>query len=124
MRRTAFFIFPMAWLLAAGCSESDVSASHRPTFTISKDTTYVIGPLDEDGYVDYAAALNERNSQAVKPDDNANVLLWQALGPQPEDTTMPAAFFQRMGMPVPHERGDYFIQLKKYISEHVGRDAR
>ena len=29
-------------------------------FTISKETTYIVEPLDNDGYPDYVAALNER----------------------------------------------------------------
>ena len=32
----------------------------RSTFTVSPETTYVTGPLDRHGYVDYVTALNER----------------------------------------------------------------
>jgi hypothetical protein len=54
------------------------------TFTVSTETTYVTGPLDKYGYVDYVTALNERLSKGVRPENNANVLIWQALGPRPE----------------------------------------
>src|SRR5713101_3375645 len=67
---------------------------HRGTFTISKETTYVTGPLDKDGYIDYAAALNERLGKGVTPENNANVPIWKALGPHPEGATMPAEFFK------------------------------
>ncbi len=36
-------------------------------FTISKETTRFTEPLKPDGTVDYAAALNARNSQGLKP---------------------------------------------------------
>jgi hypothetical protein len=89
---------------------------HRGKFTIGKETTYVTGPLDKDGYIDYAAALNERLGKGVTPENNANVLLWKAMGPLPGDMRqrkkkMPAEFFQLMGIPAPAEKGEYFIEL-------------
>ena len=75
------------------------------TFTVSTETTYVTGPLDKYGYVDYVTALNERLSKGITPENNANVLIWQALGPRPEDdTTMPPEYFQWLGIKSPPER--------------------
>ncbi len=51
-----------------------------PKLPIGKDTTYATGPLDKYGYIDYEAALNERLSKGIKPEQNANVLLWKAFG--------------------------------------------
>jgi hypothetical protein len=95
----------------------------KPKFTISKETTYVTEPRDKDGYIDYAAALNNRMREGVTPDNNANVLLWKALGPQPEGTKVPADFFHWMGIEPPPERGDYFIDLSRYIKEHLKIDG-
>src|SRR5262245_31255046 len=53
----------------------------KPRFTISKETTCVKGPVDKDGFIDYATALHERLSNGVTPENNANVLLWKAMGP-------------------------------------------
>src|SRR6266487_3214481 len=79
----------------APAREKDKETKRKPNFTVGKETTYVTGPLDEDGYVDYAAALNERLSRGIKPEDNANVLLWRALGPRPEGgAAMPPEFFK------------------------------
>ena len=54
------------------------------TFTVGTETTYVTEPLDKQGYVDYVAALNQRMRKGITPEQNANVLIWQALGPRPE----------------------------------------
>ncbi len=87
----------------------------KPKFTIGKETTYVTGPVDKDGYIDYATALNERLRQGVTPDNNANVLLWKAMGPRPEGGTMPAEFFQWLGIPAPPGRGEYFLGLNEHL---------
>ncbi|HEV3257927.1 MAG TPA: hypothetical protein VG013_13660, partial [Gemmataceae bacterium] len=96
----------------------------RPKFTIGKETTYVTGPRDEDGYIDYAAALNKRLRQGVTPANNANVLLWTALGPHPEGAAMPPDFFQWLGIQAPLERGAYFIDLFPYIKDHLKVEPR
>ena len=44
---------------------------------IGKETTYVDGPLDKEGYVDYESALNDRLGEGITPEQNANVLLWK-----------------------------------------------
>jgi hypothetical protein len=109
--------------LTATASEQDKKADRRKgKITIGKETTYVTAPLDEDGYVDYAAALNERLGQGVTSANNGNVLLWKAIGPRPDGTDMPAKFFQLMGMQRLPEAGDYFIDLKPYIKDRLKMD--
>jgi hypothetical protein len=95
----------------------------RGKITIGRETTYVTGPLDEDGYVDYAAALNERLGQGATPANNANVLLWKAIGPRPDGTDMPARFFQLMGMQPMPEAGNYFIDLNPYMKDRLKMDS-
>src|SRR5207249_1109491 len=94
-------------------------SKRKPRFTIGKATTYITGPVDEDGYIDYAAALNKRLSKGIKPADNANVLLWKAFGPHPEGVKMPPEFFKRLGIETPPERGNYFIELTRFLREHL-----
>jgi hypothetical protein len=88
-------------------------------FTIGKETTRVTEPLDEKGRIDYATALNRRLGEGVKPENNANVLLWKAFGPHPDKETMPAEFFKWMGIAAPAERGDYFIDVTTFGREHL-----
>src|SRR5438552_796501 len=60
---------------------SDRAKRGKAKFTISKETTYVAGPVDKNGYIDSVAALNERLKKRATPDNNSVVLLWQAFGP-------------------------------------------
>src|SRR5262245_35460981 len=89
----------------------------RPKVTISKETTWITEPVDADGFIDYAAALNRRLGRGIKPSRNATVLLWQALGPHPEGATMPREFFRLLGTnPLP-PRGHYFIPLETFLKQ-------
>jgi hypothetical protein len=87
----------------------------RSTFTVGPEATYVTGPLDKDGYVDYVTALNERLRGNIKPEDNANVLLWQALGPRPSGKTQTEEYFRWLGAPPPPDDGEYFVWYKDYL---------
>src|SRR5262245_38238195 len=92
------------------------------TFTVSPETTYVTGPLDKHGYVDYATALNERLSKGITPENNANVLIWKALGPHPEGATMPDEYFKWLGIEQPPEQGDYMIGFTEYLKKRAPDD--
>ncbi len=50
----------------------------KPKFKLGKDTTYITGPLDADGFVDYETALNEKLRGTIKPEENAVPLLLEA----------------------------------------------
>ncbi len=91
-----------------------------PKFPVGKDTTYVTGPLDKEGYIDYEAALNDRLGKGVTPEKNANVLLWKALGPTPQGGRgMPDEFFKRLGIDRPPKDGAYFIGLDAYARDQL-----
>jgi hypothetical protein len=73
-------------------------------FTVSTETTRLVGPLREDGSVDYVAALDQRYGQGVDADTNAAPLLLRALGPG----GLSPASQKRLGLtPLPAE-GEYF----------------
>jgi hypothetical protein len=112
----------LVFVLVATAPCQDKQKLPKGKITVGKDTTFITGPLDKDGYIDYVAALNDRLSQGVTPENNANVLIWKALGPHPEGSTMPAEFFRRMGIAAPPERGDYFIDLVQYLEKHSDFD--
>src|SRR5262249_50989823 len=91
----------------------------RSTFTISPETTYVTGPLDSYGNVDYVVALNERMRGNITPETNANVLLWKALGPKPEGGNMPPEYFQWLGINEPPEKGEYLVSYPNYLKDRL-----
>jgi hypothetical protein len=108
------FLIPLAVLLIVAAWPGS------STFTISEETTYITEPVDEDGYPDYEAALNDRIGKGITPEDNANVLIWRAFGPRPEGgKPMPAEFFRRLGIVEPPEQGDYFIGLRAYLRDQL-----
>jgi hypothetical protein len=96
-------------VLAAMTPDKETTPVHK--FTVGKETTYISGPLDKDGYIDYEAALNDRYARGVTPASNANVLIWKALGPRPEARPILPEFYRRLGIEEPPERGDYFLSL-------------
>src|SRR5262245_14197850 len=89
------------------------------SFTVSPETTYVTGPLDAEGYVDYPTALNERLGQGITPDQNANVLIVRALGPRPEGAELPAEYYRWLGIDPPPDQGEYLLSWDKYFEAHL-----
>src|SRR5688572_27262724 len=76
-----------------------------PKLPVGKDTTFVSGPIDKNGYIDYEAALHEILSKGVTTDNNVNVLLWKAFGPKPEGGDgMPPEYFKQIGRASCRER--------------------
>jgi hypothetical protein len=51
----------------------------HPWIPLGKETSYLTGPVDEDGYVDYLAALNAAASEGVTAENNAAVLLVRTM---------------------------------------------
>ena len=90
--------------------------SHLTGHTISKETTCITEPLRKDGSVDYVAALNQRFSQGVTPENNAAVLFWKAVGPEEIWSKYRDNYFQMLGIPSLPENSDYFVDLYKYIA--------
>ena len=69
---------------------------------------------------DYESRLNDILSKGITPEKNANVLLWQLLGPSPEGgPPMPAEFYRRLGIPEPPREGAYFVGIQRYLRDHL-----
>jgi hypothetical protein len=84
-------------------------------FTISKETTYITGPLRQDGYVNYVAALNQQMGKGVTPDNNSAVPFVKAMGPEEIDGKHRAEYFRLLGIDPLPEKGDYFVDIGKYV---------
>lgn len=115
---------PTAFSAKEGSGHIVIVFKRKAKFTISKETTFVLGPVDKDGYIDYAAALNEKLRQGVTPQNNANVLLWRAFGPRAEGKPVPPEFFRLLGIDPPPEKGKYFVDFSGYLTNRIkGDDA-
>src|SRR5262245_57968422 len=114
-------LFALSVPIAAPAGADDVTPA-KPKITIGKETTYLTGPLDKEGAVDYVAALNQRMSKGVTPDNNANILLWKSFGPKPEGARVPAAFWKWLGIDPLPEKGDYFVTMGAYFNKHAAVD--
>ena len=90
--------------------------TNRLPVTISKETTYITEPLRADGYPDYVAALNQRMSEGVTPENNAAVLFWQAMGPGEIKPEHRETYFQLLGMSPPAATGDYHVWFGAYLT--------
>lgn len=108
-------------LVLTGCGASKAGtpgAKAHPKITISKATTYITEPLTADGYPDYVAALNQRTSQGVTPENNAVVLLMQAFGPGIIPAKDRPRFFKMLGIPPLPDKGDYFVDYYTFVEKH------
>jgi hypothetical protein len=76
---------------------------------VSTATTRVTGPLDADGYVDFVAAMNAHRSKGVTHDNNAYVLLLQALGPAENRLDVMHAICDELGVPRIAAQGNYIV---------------
>ncbi len=106
------------WLMCLSLSalaQGGVNEKPKPVFvpkiTIGKETTWVTEPVGPSGFIDYLAAVNQRHSQGVTPQNNSVALLYRAMGPKPDRTQQPDRFFQLLGIEPPPEEGTYFEEL-------------
>jgi hypothetical protein len=124
MKKIVLLLLSVALLAAKDDSEKK---KPKPRFPLGKETTFVTEPLDSDGYIDYAAVLNERLRRGVTPENNANVLFWKALGPRPDGRKLPEGFkeyFKWLGIKPLPEKGDYFLSLPRYLKEQLKVERR
>ena len=104
---------------AASPDETGQRRSLPVRITISGETTAILGPVREDGYVDYVAALNQRLSAGVTPENNAAVLFCQAFGPSEIYADTRERFFQMLGIEPLPEEGDYIVDFSSYVQRLV-----
>jgi hypothetical protein len=97
-------------LVLLGLARSAMAQAAKPApprFAISKDTTYVTGPLRADGTIDYVEAINEHLSKGVTKENNAAIPLLQALMPgEPVRQAHYAKVWQKLGVPAPEKGND------------------
>ncbi|MBY0456735.1 MAG: hypothetical protein K2V38_05325, partial [Gemmataceae bacterium] len=118
MKALALSLLPVL-LVACACAADDKEPP-APKLPLGKDTTFVLGPLDKHGYIDYETALNAEMSKGVTAQNNANALLVQAFGPEPEGGELPLAYYKWLDIPVLPKEGDYFQGTGAYVVKQLG----
>jgi hypothetical protein len=99
---------------------ADDKPQEKPKLPLGKDTTFVVGPLDRDGFIDYEDALNAELGRGITPNQNANVLLIQVFGPAPEGGNgLPPSYFKWLDIPAPPKEGDYFLSLGTLLRDRL-----
>ena len=103
------------------CIVAIVLVLHWPTrseITISRETTYILGPVNADGTVNYVAYLDAKASEGVTKENNAAILLIQALGPNLINEPIRERTFECLGIEPPGEDGQYFVSWDDWLSEN------
>ena len=92
-----------------------------PPLVISPETTYLTGPLNPDGTVDYVGALNAAAMEGITPENNAAVPILKALGPKALDRDVQTCgrIFADLGMQPLPDTGDYFLDWEGYMKARV-----
>ncbi len=85
--------------------------------TISKETTHILGPVNEDGTVNYMAYLNAKHSKGVTKENNAAIPLIEILGPDFLSEDIIRKTCEILEIEHPPKGGKYFISLSDYRIE-------
>lgn len=86
-------------------SHAEEKQAKQKVIRIGKDTTRVLGPLDDEGFVDYVGAIQEIQSKGVTKDNNGAAEFWQAVGSGPIPLDHREEFFEVLGIDVPPADG-------------------
>jgi hypothetical protein len=97
----------------------------QPLVRVSRETTVITEPLDDNGDPDYITYMNQKLSAGVTPENNAVVLIVQAVGPKVNFRMLGDGYFQLLGIePLPSE-GDYLIEYstwKRSVLPELGNE--
>ncbi|HEV8071900.1 MAG TPA: hypothetical protein VGP76_29570 [Planctomycetaceae bacterium] len=102
-------------------SGKEAAGKSQVPFTISKKTTFLLAPLDQDGCVDYVAALNQTLSEGVTPENNAGVLLVRAFGVNEFEHDERARFFKLLGIEPLPEPSSSVVAFTAFVANKLGR---
>ena len=118
-KRRLFWIF--AIVLVALLLTVYLSVYRPPSgpirITISKETTHILGPVNEDGTVNYMAYLNAKHSKGVAKANNAVIPLIEIFGPDLLAKDAGGEICKILKIEPPSEGEKYFICLDDYIEK-------
>lgn len=78
---------------------------------ISRETTYILGPLNPDGTPNYFKYVDDKYAEGVTPENNAARLVLQAFGPEMLAAEVRAETLARLDIPPEiFDGNDYFVE--------------
>jgi hypothetical protein len=92
----------------------------EPKIKVSREMTYITEPLDEFGMPDYVRYVNEMESEGVTPENNAAVLIWEAMWPGKLKPEYQMVLCEHLGMAIPD--GTRAVQPFDEQRQHLFRD--
>lgn len=81
---------------------------NKPPLIIAADTTYLTGPKDSNGQIDYIAAMNQQGMDGVTLENNAALCIIDSIHPRYTLGRTEVEFYGMVGRSVPPMEGDYF----------------
>ncbi len=96
-----------------------IQAHVSSRITISRETTHILEPLNEDGTVNYLAAIDAQCREGITRQNNAAVPIIQALGSDwlPEESRQ--RIVELLDIELPQAQGAYFVTLNEYEKAHA-----
>ena len=93
--------------------------------TVSRETTYFLGPLDEHGFVDYVEALNRAAPDyGIANEHNAYVGILQQLDTSEWDADYREAHYAQLGLNVPAEPPPAMFDFSTFVEKQdLGDDV-
>lgn len=94
----------LAFVTLIGCDEFPVAESPDAQPAVirpEKAVTHITAPLDDRAWVDYLKAANERHAKGVTADNNWEVAVRRAVGPDATNDNTRATYFEMLGVPIP-----------------------
>lgn len=87
----------------------------RPVdITISTETTFILGPVNPDGTINYVEAINQRLARGVTADNNAAVLLLDIMGPALFKEPHLTAIRKKLNLPAQPKDAPQLLTLDAY----------
>ena len=120
----------LGFLLALVAGSSAIAKP--PKIIVSKETTYLTEPLDEQGQVDYRRAMLERmRKKKVPSEENGAVLFWETVGLDSIEKEHREAFCQELGIELSNpsemlqmvDSPEVIQSLTAWVLEQQGHEA-
>ena len=106
-----------------GSTEPPPSPVGPAKITVSKETTWVVAPINDRGRVDFIAAVNKLAGDGVTPEQNVVVPLVKILGSGRENAEEHARFVQLLGIPEAPQKATGTVLQGDFVKSEGIKDA-